>query len=266
MAYPSDDELSAAGLSVHAAGPVLTVTLDRPEVRNAQTPSMWRALAAVGRALEPGVRVVVVRGSGESFSAGLDLGMVSPGGLPGETGFTEMAALDDAGLDGAIAAFQEAFAWLREPRVVSVAAVHGHAVGAGFQLALSCDLRVLAGDASLCMRETALGLVPDLGGTKPLVDAVGYSRALEICATSRWVNATEAAELGLATVVVEREAMDATLDDLSDALTTPDHDPVSALKDLLQGASTRTQAEQLAAERRAQAGRLRALVRDLGGT
>ena len=56
-------------------------------------------------------------------------------------------------------------------------------MGAGFQLALACDLRVVADDARFAMRETSLGLVPDLGGTQPLVEAVGYSRALEICVT-----------------------------------------------------------------------------------
>ena len=66
---------------------------------------------------------------------------------------------------------------------MSVAAVQGHAIGAGFQLALACDLRVLADDAKLCMKEPTLGLVPDLTGTKPLVDIVGLPRALELCLT-----------------------------------------------------------------------------------
>ena len=68
--------------------------------------------------------------------------------------------------------------------------MQGYAIGAGFQLALACDLRVLADDAQLSMKETSLGLVPDLTGTKPLVEAVGYSRALEICTTGRLVGAT----------------------------------------------------------------------------
>ena len=68
------------------------------------------------------------------------------------------------------------------------------------------------------MRETSLGLVPDLGGTQPLVEAVGYARALEICATGRWVGAEEAAATGLATVVVPREDLDAATADLVAAL------------------------------------------------
>ena len=90
------------------------------------------------------------------------------------------------------------------PAFVSMAAVQGHAIGAGFQLALSCDLRVLADDARLCMKEPALGLVPDLTGTKPLVDIVGLPRAIELCLTARTVGAREAAELRLAELVVAR--------------------------------------------------------------
>ena len=68
------------------------------------------------------------------------------------------------------------------------------------------------------MRETSLGLVPDLAGTAPLVEAVGYARALEICATGRWVAAAEAAAIGLATAVVPAADLDATVDDLVAAL------------------------------------------------
>ena len=73
-----------------------------------------------------------------------------------------------------IAPFQQGFAaWADVPAVV-VAAVQGHAIGAGFQLALAADLRVVADDVQLAMRETSLGLVPDLGGTGPLVALVGW--------------------------------------------------------------------------------------------
>ena len=95
----------------------------------------------------------------------------------------------------AIEDFQRGFAvWSEVPAVV-VGAVQGHAIGAGFQLALACDLRVVADDVSFAMRETSLGLVPDLAGTAPLVRLVGYARALEICATGRAVRADEAVRL-----------------------------------------------------------------------
>ncbi|GMA25887.1 hypothetical protein GCM10025864_36460 [Luteimicrobium album] len=75
--------LDAGRVRAELDGAVLTVTLDRPEARNAQTPATWRALAAIGDALPEDVRVVVLRGAGTSFSAGLDRAMLAPGGIPG---------------------------------------------------------------------------------------------------------------------------------------------------------------------------------------
>jgi len=242
-------------------GALATVTLARPEKRNAQTPATWRALTAVGEALlaDDAVRVVVLRAEGASFSAGMDRAMFTTG-IDGEPGLVALAAMDDADVDSVIDGFQQAFAWWRDDRIVSIAAVQGHAVGAGFQLALACDLRVLADDAQLSMKEPSLGLVPDLGGTQPLVDLVGYSRALEICATGRWVAAAEAAASGLATIVVPVEELDAATRDLAAALLAAPAAAVRATKVLLRGAGRRTYDEQRAAERAAQAGRLRDLL------
>ena len=206
------------------------------------------------------MRVVVLCAEGASFSAGMDRAMFTTG-LDGEPGLVALAALDDAALDAVIEGFQQAFAWWRDDRIVSIAAVQGHAVGAGFQLALACDLRVLADDAQLSMKEPSLGLVPDLGGTQPLVDLVGYSRALEICATGRWVGAAEAAATGLATIVVPVEELEAATRDLAAAVLASPAGAVRATKALLRGASRRTYAEQRAAERAAQAGRLRDLAK-----
>lgn len=257
MTYPERDSLAAAGLRLDVAGEVLTISLARPEVRNAQTPATWRALAAIGDALTADVRVVLIRGDGASFSTGLDRGAFTLGGLAGESSLVELAALSDEELDRRLATFQAGFAWLRRAELVSVAAVQGPAVGAGFQLALACDLRIVADDVRFAMREVSLGIVPDLGGTKPLVDLVGYSRALELCATGRWVEAAEARELGIATAVVPAARLDDATADLVGALTEPLHGSVAATKQLLLGASERTYDEQLQAERTAQAVRLR---------
>ena len=226
---------------------------------------MWRDLTAIGRDLlaDDSVRVVVLRAEGASFSAGLDRAMFGAG-TDDEPGLAGLAAYSDEALDATIAGFQEAFTWWRDPGVVSIAAVQGHAVGAGFQLALGCDLRVLADDAQLAMKEPSLGLVPDLAGTKPLVDAVGYSRALEICATGRWVDAAEAVRIGLASVVVRREELDQAARDLASALLAAPAGAVRATKGLLLEAAGRTHTEQQAAERAAQAGRLRELAGGAG--
>lgn len=256
---PDAEELAAAGLRLEVDGGVATLTLDRPDRRNAQSPRMWRSLAEVGRTLADDVRVVVVRGEGSSFSAGLDLRMVEPGGVPGEGSLADLADEDDARLEGFIAEAQEAFTWLRRPGIVTVAAVQGHAIGAGFQLALACDLRLLADDARLAMKEPTMGLVPDLGGTKPLVEGVGPSRALEMCLTGRAVESAEAARLGLAELVVPAEQLDGAVRDLVAALLETPRDAATSTKALLHGATERSLDEQLAAERRAQVGRLRAL-------
>ena len=241
-------------------GPVATVVLDRPDRLNAQTPLTWAALREAGRSLPGDVRVVVVRGQGRSFSAGLDRAVFAPGGIPGTVGLPEIASMPGAEGDATIRGFQEAFGWLRRPDLVSVAAVQGHAVGAGFQLALACDLRVLSDDAQLSMAESRYGLVPDLGGTAPLVAAVGYARALELCLTARQVGAVEARELGLATLVVPREELSGAVADLVAALLVPARDAVVEIKALLLGAAGRSRDEQEAAERAAQLRRLRDLA------
>jgi enoyl-CoA hydratase/carnithine racemase len=255
--------LGSGHLRLAQDGSVLTVTLDRPEARNAQTPATWRALAAIGRALTDAVRVVVVRGEGASFSAGLDRAMFTTDGIDGEPSFVDLARQSADELDRTIAGYQEGFTWLRDPRIISVAAVQGHAVGAGFQLALACDLRVVADDVQLAMRETSLGLVPDLTGTAPLVRAVGEARALEICVTGRWVGAAEAVSTGLASLSVPRGQLEVAVADLVAALTEPDAGAVRDTKAVLLGAGQRPDDEQRAVERAGQARRLAALARHL---
>ncbi len=159
-----------------------------------------------------------------------------------------------------IAAWQRAFDWSSRPAVVSVAAVHGHAIGAGFQLALGADIRIVADDAQFTMAEPTLGLVPDLGGTKRLVDLVGYSRAAEICLTGRRVDAAEALAIGLASRLVPAGELDATVQQTVAALLAVNRDAAAETKALLLAAAGRTQAEQEAAERDAQYRRLRALT------
>lgn len=254
----------AAGLLVEQSGAVLTITLNRPEVRNAQTPAMWRRLAEVGATLDPSVRVIVLKGAGDSFSAGLDRRMLTPEGIDGEPTFLETARLDDAGFDAQIAEYQSGFTWWNNPQFISIAAVQGHAIGAGFQLALACDIRIVADDVKFNMKETALTLVPDLGGTKPLIEAVGYQRALELCATSRIVGGAEARAIGLALACVPREELDATVADLVDALLVPEYGAVIALKDLLTGASERSYDDQVARERRFQRDRFTAMLDAMG--
>ncbi|MFI1415416.1 enoyl-CoA hydratase/isomerase family protein [Streptomyces sp. NPDC020707] len=255
-----DSLLDKDGVRLTVDDAIATVTLTNPAKRNAQSPALWRALAEAGRLLPGTVRVVVLRAEGKSFSAGLDRRAFTPEGFDGEPSFIDLARGSDAELDAAIAEYQEGFTWWRRSDIVSVAAVQGHAIGAGFQLALACDLRVVADDVQFAMRETGLGLVPDLTGTHPLVGLVGYARALEICATGRFVHAEEAQRAGLANIAVPADQLDATVTELAAALLAAPRDALIETKALLQGAAGRTYEEQRAAERGAQARRLRDLA------
>lgn len=246
----SQTELVAGALRLDIDGQVATITLSRPERRNAMTPAIWHGLAAIGADLPDEVRVVVVRGAGPSFCAGIDLNLLSVGG-------DQIARAQDPDFEQQVAGYQAGYLWLADPRIVSIAAVQGHAIGAGFQLALACDLRILAEDAKLCMKEPALGLVPDLTGTKPLVDIVGLPRAIELCLTARTVTAAEALLLRLAELVVPGDELDAAVADLVAALLATDAAAAKATKALLQQAQGHTREQQAAAERRAQAVLLR---------
>jgi enoyl-CoA hydratase/carnithine racemase len=246
------------GVSLIIDGALATVTLDRPDRLNAQTPLTWAALRAIGSALPGSVRMVLVQGTGRAFSAGLDRRMFTdpPTGAPS---LPELAAMapDEAGR--LIAGYQDAFGWLARPDIVSIAAVQGHAVGAGFQLALACDLRVLADDAVLTMAEVTLGLVPDLGGTRRLVELIGYSRAMDIVLTARAVPAAEAMAIGLASRVVPRAELGSAASELVDTILARPRDAVIEAKALLLHASSTGTGEQEAAERAAQYRLLRAL-------
>ena len=234
-----------------------TVTLSRPERRNPQDPQLWSALADVGRSLPGDVRVVVLRAEGPSFSAGLDRRLLDSGA---PEGLAALADLPPEQADEVLRGYQAAFTWWSRPDLVSVVAVQGAAVGAGFQLALACDLRIAAHDAVFCMPETTLGLVPDLGGTSVLVEELGTARALEICLTGRPVSAQEALAGGLVNAVVPPAELDRTVEDLTSALLAAPREAAIETKALLRGARSRTRDQQRAAERDAQVRLIRALA------
>jgi enoyl-CoA hydratase/carnithine racemase len=253
--------LQRGGLALDVDGPRATITLARPEALNAQTPHTWEALRAIGESLPGDVRVVVVRGAGRAFSAGLDKRFFAAAEVDGQPGITGIAALPDEEADATIAAFQAGFSWLRDSERLTVAAVHGHAIGAGFQLALACDLRIVADDVQFCMAETTLGIVPDLGGTYPLVHAVGYARAVEICLSGRRVGADEAVAIGLALRAVPAAELDGAVDaGVASLLAAPPKAAAETIGLLLAVAEGADPATQLAAERAAQLRRLRSLA------
>ncbi|HEY5846455.1 MAG TPA: enoyl-CoA hydratase/isomerase family protein [Microlunatus sp.] len=242
------------------------VWLRRPEVRNAQTMATWASLARAAEIIgeESDLSAVVLRGTGDDFSAGLDLRMLRGSAPAGEGDLRELLIKGDAEVERAIAEFQQGFSCWRELPVIVVAVVTGHAIGAGFQLALAADLRILTDDAVLVMAEARLGLVPDLGGTGKLAEIVGYSRALEICATAGPVDAARAERLGLADVVIPRAELETGVTRYLDTLRAVDPRVSRSIKALMVSAVSSTPIEQLEAERNAQLPLLRRLSASSG--
>jgi enoyl-CoA hydratase/carnithine racemase len=180
-------------------GDIGTLTLARPEKRNAQNPLMWRELADLGAVLlaDQTLRCLIMTGQGPSFSAGIDL-VEGLGGLVAE--LAGRAADEDA-LDEGLA-LAGTFSWLPELGCPSIAAVRGHALGAGLQLALACDFRVFADNAKAGLPETRYGILPDMGATVRLPRIVGDAHARELILFGDIIDADEALRIGLATRVV----------------------------------------------------------------
>lgn len=172
-------------------GDVLRVTLNRPDVRNAQTPQMWERLAAIATSVPEQARFVVLDGKGVDFSAGLDRNVLT------DTGPDGMVASLQTDPDAFIRRAQDAFrAWTGIPQVV-IAVVQGNVIGAGFQLALASDIMLADPTARFALREASIGLIPDLGGTGALIDALGYRRTFAICATGDFLTAQDATAAGI---------------------------------------------------------------------
>lgn len=224
-------------------------------------PSTWQALAAIGAAVPEDVQVVIVSGAGPAFSAGLDRRSFAGETVDGEPPISDLMHAERDEFDQTLSGFQDGFRWLRNPRFVSIAAVQGYAIGAGFQLALACDIRVVADDAQFCMREPALGMVPDLTGSQNLVMAVGYARALEWCATARFVGAQEAVQSGLVSAVVPLESLSAAVANLASSVASHPHGAVTGTKALLLDSANRAYEDQLSLERASQFERFAELVR-----
>jgi enoyl-CoA hydratase len=171
-----------------SASPIASLWLNRPDRRNAMTHEMADEFSAAIDQLNRNdtVRVVLVRGAGESFSSGGDF-----------TLFEELAAIGESETRDTLVDFYNKFLHVRELRTISIAVVQGAAVGAGVGLAMACDLRIAATDAVFGFTFTRLGLHPGMGATYLLPKLVGWPRALEILAAGRSITGVEAAAIGL---------------------------------------------------------------------
>jgi enoyl-CoA hydratase/carnithine racemase len=232
---------------------VADVVFNRADKRNALDNAMFKAIAEAGEQLksERGVRAVVLSGDGASFCAGLDF-----------SSFQAMAGGDAASSDAASAdgnpgemkadrithlGQQVCWVW-QELEVPVIAAVHGHALGGGLQIALGADIRIVHPDTKMSVREVYWGLVPDMTGTFILSKLVRPDIAKELTFTARVFSGTEAAAMGLATRLSDTPKDDAMV--LAHEIASMSPGAVRGSKALFNRIASAGAAEQFAAERR----------------
>ena len=185
---------------------IADVRMVRSDKMNAVDREMFVALAEAGAQLidDKSVRAVVLSGEGRAFCSGLDIPSLMSGG--GDGGPNLLARTGESPAN-----FAQRCAWVwQEVPVPVIAAVHGVAFGAGFQIAMGADIRIVAPDARLSLRELHWGLIPDMAVTQTLRHVVRHDVAKELTFTAREVSGTEAKELGLATHLSDDPLADAT--------------------------------------------------------
>jgi len=242
---------------INQADGIADVRLNRADKRNALDGAMFAALAEAGEELKSrrDLRAVVLSGEGASFCAGLDFSsfqsMADGGGAGGpdteSEGGTKRRSPSE--LDaGRITHLGQQTAWVwQEVPVPVIAAVHGHALGGGFQLALAADIRFVHPDTQLSMREVHWGLVPDMTGTLTLAGLVRADVAKELVFTARVFDGREAFALGLATKLSDNPYDDAMA--MAGQIAASSPDAIRAAKRLVNGLLNQGAAEQFAAER-----------------
>lgn len=201
---------------------VRTITLNRPEKRNALTPELQEELiAALGSADDAGARVVVIVGEGDAFCAGLDLSVLREmGGMTAEQHRIEAARV------------ARMFRAVWECDLPTIAVVQGPAIAGGTGLATMCDFTIAAPEARFGYTEVRIGFVPALVSAY-LVLQVGDKVARELLLTARIFDAEEALRLGLVTEVVQREGLRARATELAAELMRNSPEGMRATKRLL---------------------------------
>lgn len=233
---------------------IADVRMTRVDKRNALDGAMFTALAEAGERLktEPGVRAVVLSGDGPSFCAGLDFGsfqaMGSGGGTDTGTDTGSDTGNPSTMQQDRITHLGQQVAWVwQEVPVPVIAAVHGHALGGGIQVALGADIRIVHPDTQMSVREIHWGLVPDMTGSLMLSQLVRADVAKELIFTARVFDGREAERIGLATRVSDTPYDDAMA--LAAEIAGRSPDAVRGAKRLVNGLLHERAAQQFAAER-----------------
>ncbi|HTH05466.1 MAG TPA: crotonase/enoyl-CoA hydratase family protein, partial [Ilumatobacteraceae bacterium] len=232
---------------------IADVRMNRPEKRNALDTAMFTGLRDAGEQLKamPNVRVVVLSGEGSSFCAGLDFSSFNAMASGERVGGSESTPDESPSTPttGGITHLGQQVAWVwQELPVPVIAAVHGHALGGGIQIALGADIRIVHPDTQLSVREVHWGLVPDMTGTLTLSKLVRADVAKELIFSARVFDGREAYALGIATRLSDTPYDDAMAMAAEIAGRSPD--AVRAAKALLNGLFNEGAAEQFSSERR----------------
>ena len=190
-------------------GGVADVRLYRPDKLNAFDMGMFTALVEAGESPknDTSVRAVVLSGEGKAFCSGIDFSVFQTmkgdgGGGEGSSGEPSIRLVGNRGDKVTNHGQQAVYTWTELP-VPVIAAVHGHALGAGCQLALGADIRIIAPDAKMSVLEIRWGLTPDMTGTQVLPGLVGLDKAKELTWTGRMVSGEEAVRIGMATSLAD---------------------------------------------------------------
>lgn len=177
-------------------GRIAHVTLNRPEALNAFSVQMRDDLFEILEAIEADddIRVGILKGAGEkAFCAGADLSEFLTAPPP----IASRKIRFDRDLWGLFLSVPQPF----------IAAVHGYVLGSGIEMALCCDIRITADNATFGLPEVALGIIPAAGGTQTLPRIVGRAKALEMLLANRWIDAKKASDIQLVNLVVPKEAL-----------------------------------------------------------
>lgn len=235
---------------ISIADGIADVRFNRADKRNALDGEQFAAIAEAGQRLksEPGVRVVVLSGEGESFCAGLDFSIF--GQMAGGAGIQDPSKRGNPGqlTESGITHLAQQICWVwQELPIPVIAAVHGHALGGGLQIALGADIRISHPAAQWSVRELHWGIVPDMTGTFTLSRLVRSDIARELTYTARVFDGAEAFQLGLVTRLSDKPYDDAMA--LASAIADRSPGAVRGAKSLFNRLFADGAAEQFAAER-----------------
>lgn len=205
--------------------PVLTIILNRPERLNAFNGEMFSEVARVCEIASKNsdIRVVIFKGTGRAFSSGADLSDISD---------NRNRVKEDSFEDG-IKMAQGVFDAVEAIPKPTIAAINGHAVGAGLQLALACDFRIAVTGVKLGLADVKIGIIPALGATTRLPRLIGLAKSKELILSGDLILSGEALEIGMVNRVVEMDSLDVSVKELTGKLISRAPLAQAAAKDLL---------------------------------